>query len=160
MFHRAGVQTQGIFLKLKLTSQQLINVHFDITAVLVKVWHFASLQPFLGGSCSVNQISGKISVGDELLATVDGHWVRAFIPQAATSVSLLSSSVSISLCHLFNGTERVATFCGIQDSEVFIHEKRLGQQETLWNPTPDIRSSRLKRQVVQIDQQGEFESER
>uniref|UniRef100_A0A7N8Y6D0 Oxysterol binding protein-like 5 n=1 Tax=Mastacembelus armatus TaxID=205130 RepID=A0A7N8Y6D0_9TELE len=78
------------------------------------------LKPFLGGSCSVNQISGKIFVEEELLATVDGHW----------------------------------------DSEVFIHEKRTGQQETLWNPTRDIRSSRLKRQVVQIDQQGEFESER
>ncbi|XP_034444188.1 oxysterol-binding protein-related protein 5 isoform X1 [Hippoglossus hippoglossus] len=78
------------------------------------------LKPFLGGSCSVNQISGKIVVGEELLATVDGHW----------------------------------------DSEVFIHEKRSGQQESLWNPSADIRNSRLKRQVVQIDQQGEFESER
>uniref|UniRef100_A0A7N5ZUW9 Oxysterol-binding protein n=1 Tax=Anabas testudineus TaxID=64144 RepID=A0A7N5ZUW9_ANATE len=78
------------------------------------------LKPFLGGSCSVNQISGKIFVGEELVATVDGHW----------------------------------------DNEVFIHEKRSGQQETLWNPSSDIRSSRLKRQVVQIDQQGEFESER
>lgn len=57
----------------------------------------------------------------------------------------------MSLCSLFRG---------LQDSEVFIHEKRSGQQETLWNPSPDIRSSRLKRQVVQIDQQGEFESER
>uniref|UniRef100_A0A8C3B225 Oxysterol-binding protein n=1 Tax=Cyclopterus lumpus TaxID=8103 RepID=A0A8C3B225_CYCLU len=78
------------------------------------------LKPFLGGSCSVNQISGKICVGEELLATIDGHW----------------------------------------DNEVFINEKRSGQQETLWNPSSDIRSSRLKRQVVQIDQQGEFESER
>uniref|UniRef100_A0A3Q3X1Q3 Oxysterol-binding protein n=1 Tax=Mola mola TaxID=94237 RepID=A0A3Q3X1Q3_MOLML len=77
------------------------------------------LKPFLGGSCSVNQISGKISVGEELMATIDGHW----------------------------------------DGEVFIYEKRSGQQETLWNPSLDIRSSRLKRQVVQIDQQGEFESE-
>ncbi|XP_075944931.1 oxysterol-binding protein-related protein 5 [Anarhichas minor] len=78
------------------------------------------LKPFLGGPCSVNQISGKIYVGEELLATVEGHW----------------------------------------DNEVFIHEKRSAQQETLWNPSTDIRSSRLKRQVVQIDQQGEFESER
>ncbi|XP_061577437.1 oxysterol-binding protein-related protein 5 isoform X2 [Cololabis saira] len=78
------------------------------------------LKPFLGGSCSVNQISGKIFVGEELQATVDGHW----------------------------------------DNEVFIQEKRSGQQETLWNPSPDIRSRRLKRRVVQIDQQGEFESER
>lgn len=78
------------------------------------------LKPFLGGAGSVNQISGKIVMGDELMATIDGHW----------------------------------------DSEVFIQEKRSGQQETLWNPSPDIRSSRLKRQVVQLDQQGEFESER
>lgn len=35
-----------------------------------------SPQPFLGGSCSVNQISGKIFVGEELMANVDGHWVR------------------------------------------------------------------------------------
>uniref|UniRef100_A0AAX7U5U7 PH domain-containing protein n=1 Tax=Astatotilapia calliptera TaxID=8154 RepID=A0AAX7U5U7_ASTCA len=78
------------------------------------------LKPFLGGSGSVNQINGKIFVGEEVLATVDGHW----------------------------------------DNEVFIHEKRSGQQEILWNPSPEIRSGRLKRQVVQLDQQGEFESER
>ncbi|CAN9498790.1 unnamed protein product [Ophioblennius macclurei] len=78
------------------------------------------LKPFFGGACSVNQISGKIFMGEELLATVDGHW----------------------------------------DGEVFIHEKRTGLQETLWNPTSEIRRARLKRQVVHIDQQGEFESER
>ncbi|XP_068507153.1 oxysterol-binding protein-related protein 5 isoform X2 [Syngnathus scovelli] len=78
------------------------------------------LKPFLGGASSVNQISGKILVGDELAATVDGHW----------------------------------------DGEVFIHEKRSGQQATLWNPSPEVRSSRLKRRVVLFDQQGEFESER
>ncbi len=56
-----------------------------------KVLHSISvLQPFLGGSCSVNQINGKIFVGEELLATVEGHWVRAFIPLfvSAASVSL------------------------------------------------------------------------
>lgn len=78
------------------------------------------LKPFLGGANSTNQISGKICMGEEQLATVDGHW----------------------------------------DGEVFIQEKRSGQQEVLWNPTPDVRSTRLKRRVVQIDQQGEFESER
>lgn len=54
----------------------------------------------------------------------------------------------------------VLLFFSMQDSEVFVHEKQSGQQETLWNPTPDVRRSRLKRQVVQLDQQGEFESER
>ncbi|KAM6961162.1 oxysterol-binding protein-related protein 5 isoform 2-T2 [Aplochiton taeniatus] len=78
------------------------------------------LKPFLGGSCSVNQITGKIRMGEEQLATVDGHW----------------------------------------DGEVFFQEKRSSQQEVLWNPTPEVRNARLKRQVVQLDQQGPFESER
>lgn len=42
------------------------------------------LQPFLGGACSVNQISGKIFMGEELLATVDGHWVRPLICSEAS----------------------------------------------------------------------------
>ena len=43
---------------------------------------------------------------------------------------------------------------------MWIQEKRSGQQELLWNPSPEVRSSRLKRKVVQPDHQGEFESER
>ncbi|XP_023811940.1 oxysterol-binding protein-related protein 5 isoform X1 [Oryzias latipes] len=78
------------------------------------------LKPFLGGSSSVNQISGKILAGDELLATVDGHW----------------------------------------DGDVFISEKCSGQRELLWSPSPEIRSRRLKRRVVQMGEQEEFESER
>uniref|UniRef100_A0A672MIR5 Oxysterol-binding protein n=1 Tax=Sinocyclocheilus grahami TaxID=75366 RepID=A0A672MIR5_SINGR len=78
------------------------------------------LKPFLGSSCNVNQISGKIRIGEDVLATVDGHW----------------------------------------DSKVHLTEKRTGQQEVLWNPGPDIRRQRLKRQVVQVDQQEAFESER
>ncbi|KAL0967837.1 hypothetical protein UPYG_G00257960 [Umbra pygmaea] len=78
------------------------------------------LKPFLGGPSSVNVISGKIQHGDDVLATLDGHW----------------------------------------DGEVFLQEKRSGQQEVLWNPTPEVRSARLKRQVVRLDQQGQFESER
>ncbi|XP_074922758.1 oxysterol-binding protein-related protein 8 isoform X1 [Chelonoidis abingdonii] len=32
------------------------------------------LKPFLGNSDSVNQISGKIKLGKEVLATLEGHW--------------------------------------------------------------------------------------
>ncbi|XP_060771046.1 oxysterol-binding protein-related protein 5 isoform X1 [Neoarius graeffei] len=78
------------------------------------------LKPFLGSSYNVNQVSGKIRMGEDVLATVEGHW----------------------------------------DGEVLLIEKKTGHQEVLWNPTPDIRSQRLKRQVVQFDQQGPFESER
>lgn len=37
---------------------------------------FFPLQPFLGSSDSVNQVSGKIKLGKEVLATLEGHWVR------------------------------------------------------------------------------------
>lgn len=32
------------------------------------------LKPFFGGSASINQISGKIKCGEELLASLTGHW--------------------------------------------------------------------------------------
>ncbi|XP_036399421.1 oxysterol-binding protein-related protein 5-like isoform X1 [Megalops cyprinoides] len=78
------------------------------------------LKPFLGGSSTVNLISGKIRMGDDVLATIEGHW----------------------------------------DGEVFLHEKKTGHQMVLWSPAPEVRQQRLKRRVVQFDQQGEFESER
>jgi len=36
---------------------------------------FFVLQPFLGNNDSVNQISGKIKLGKEVLAILEGHWV-------------------------------------------------------------------------------------
>lgn len=35
------------------------------------------LQPFLGNNDSVNQISGKIKLGKEVLAILEGHWVSS-----------------------------------------------------------------------------------
>lgn len=78
------------------------------------------LKPFLGSSDSVNQISGKIKLGKEVLATLEGHW----------------------------------------DSEIFINDKKTGEMETFWNPTPELRQSRLTRCTVPPEEQGEFESER
>ncbi|KAI1882016.1 hypothetical protein AGOR_G00246360 [Albula goreensis] len=78
------------------------------------------LKPFLGSNDSVNQIAGKIKLGKEVLATLEGHW----------------------------------------DSEIFINDKKTGVVETFWNPTPELRQSRLTRCTVPMDEQGEFESER
>uniref|UniRef100_A0AAR2KR37 Oxysterol-binding protein n=1 Tax=Pygocentrus nattereri TaxID=42514 RepID=A0AAR2KR37_PYGNA len=95
-----------------------------VTIECEKTKYFAELEfklkPFLGSSCNVNQISGKIRMGEDLLATIDGHW----------------------------------------DGEVLLHEKKTGHQEMLWKPTAEVRKQRLRRQVVQLDQQGPFESER
>ncbi|KAG1932448.1 oxysterol-binding protein-related protein 8 isoform X1 [Pimephales promelas] len=78
------------------------------------------LKPFLGSSDSVNQINGKIKLGKEVLATLEGHW----------------------------------------DSEVFINDKKTGEMETFWNPTPELRQHRLIRGTVPPEEQSEFESER
>uniref|UniRef100_A0A671T7Z2 Oxysterol-binding protein n=1 Tax=Sinocyclocheilus anshuiensis TaxID=1608454 RepID=A0A671T7Z2_9TELE len=78
------------------------------------------LKPFLGSSDSVNQISGKIKLGKEVLATLEGHW----------------------------------------DSEVFINDKKTGEMETFWNPTPELRQNRLIRCNVPPEEQVEVESER
>ncbi|CAG5927299.1 unnamed protein product [Menidia menidia] len=78
------------------------------------------LKPFLGSSDCVNQFSGKIKLGKEVLATLEGHW----------------------------------------DSEIFINDKKTGMVDTFWNPTPDLRQSRLIRHTVPPEEQGELESER
>ncbi|XP_030070001.1 oxysterol-binding protein-related protein 8 isoform X2 [Microcaecilia unicolor] len=78
------------------------------------------LKPFLGGDNSVNQISGKIKLGKEVLATLEGHW----------------------------------------DSAVTINDKSKEVSALFWNPTPDIRQSRLTRCTVQYEEQGELESAR
>ncbi|XP_028306504.1 oxysterol-binding protein-related protein 8 isoform X2 [Gouania willdenowi] len=78
------------------------------------------LKPFLGSSDSVNQVSGKIKLGKEVLATLEGHW----------------------------------------DSEIFINDKKTGIMDTFWNPTTELRQSRLTRCTVPPEEQGEFESER
>nr|XP_023692546.1 oxysterol-binding protein-related protein 8 isoform X2 [Paramormyrops kingsleyae] len=78
------------------------------------------LKPFLGSNDSVNQICGKIKLGKEVLATLEGHW----------------------------------------DSEVFISDKKTGLVDNFWNPTPELRQSRLTRCTVPLEEQGGFESEK
>ncbi|XP_063704388.1 oxysterol-binding protein-related protein 8 isoform X4 [Culicoides brevitarsis] len=76
------------------------------------------LKPFIGGSEYTNLVTGKVKLGKETLATINGHW----------------------------------------DSGIFIKEG--GQESVLFEPTPEIRSSRLKRYTVPMESQGMFESER
>eukprot|EP00090_Calanus_glacialis_P015778 TRINITY_DN24859_c0_g1_i1.p1 TRINITY_DN24859_c0_g1~~TRINITY_DN24859_c0_g1_i1.p1 ORF type:complete len:820 (-),score=159.80 TRINITY_DN24859_c0_g1_i1:1231-3690(-) len=78
------------------------------------------LRPFLGGGEFTNAVSGKIKIGKETLAVIDGHW----------------------------------------DDKVTIKDKKTGQEETLWQVTPEIKSSRLKRFTVPVEDQSEWESAR
>ncbi|XP_068228302.1 oxysterol-binding protein-related protein 8 isoform X3 [Palaemon carinicauda] len=78
------------------------------------------LRPFLSGYDANNMISGKLKLGKETLATLEGHW----------------------------------------DGKITLTDKRTGEEETLWHATPEIKSQRLQRFTVSVDQQGQFESER
>lgn len=77
--------------KLKVASGSLMPMAMQLSSshVRVSVVFLCPMQPFLGGACSVNQISGKICVGDEVVATIDGHWVRKGIYAGVFCVSLL-----------------------------------------------------------------------
>nr|XP_021532705.1 oxysterol-binding protein-related protein 5-like [Aotus nancymaae] len=47
-------------------------------------------QPFFGGSTSINQISGKITSGEEVLASLSGHWDRdVFIQEEGSGSTAL-----------------------------------------------------------------------
>nr|CAD7571408.1 unnamed protein product [Timema californicum] len=77
------------------------------------------LKPFLGGVDQTNMISGRLKLGKETLATIEGYW----------------------------------------DGAVNIKDRRTGEEQLLWKPTPEVRAQRLKRYTVSIDHQGDFESE-
>ncbi|RZC36626.1 oxysterol-binding protein-related protein 8, partial [Asbolus verrucosus] len=78
------------------------------------------LKPFLGGIEQTNCISGRLKLGKETLASIDGYW----------------------------------------DGTIYIKDKRTGEQQVFWSPTPSIRKHRLTRYTVSVDHQEEFESER
>lgn len=58
------------------------------------------------------------------------------------------------------GKETLLVFDGHWDSEIFIRDKRTGEEHLFWNPSPEIRSQRLKRYTLPIELQEEHESER
>ncbi|XP_078488779.1 oxysterol-binding protein-related protein 8 [Ciona intestinalis] len=76
------------------------------------------LKPLFGGG-KLNEVSGRISLGKRVLATLSGYW----------------------------------------DEEVFLTDLSGGTVSRFWSPTEEVRKSRLKRYVVPLEQQVEFESE-
>jgi len=76
------------------------------------------LRPFLGGGELTNAVTGKIKIGKETLAVLDGHW----------------------------------------DDKVTIKDKKTGLEEILWQVTPEVKSNRLRRFTVPIEDQSAWES--
>ncbi|CAG0902089.1 unnamed protein product [Darwinula stevensoni] len=110
---------KGLFMgTLTLELGGKVNISCDTTGYCTELEF--KLKPFLGGSESVNAISGKISLGKDVLATIQGHW----------------------------------------DGQITIRDKRLKMKEVLWSPTAEMRAQRLKRFLVPLDQQGQWESEK
>lgn len=76
------------------------------------------LKPMFGGNSKLNEICGRILLGQHVLATISGHW----------------------------------------DQTVFITDLNKGTVDEFWSPTDEVKRSRLQRYMVDMSQQGDFES--
>lgn len=80
------------------------------------------LKPFLGSSDSVNQVSGKIKLGKEVLATLQGHWDREVL------IHELSSGVTEVFWHPTSDVRHQR----LQRHTVAMHEQGEFESERLW----------------------------
>ncbi|XP_015790087.1 oxysterol-binding protein-related protein 8 [Tetranychus urticae] len=58
------------------------------------------------------------------------------------------------------GKETLCTLDGHWDTLIKVKDKRTGQESILWEVTSDVRNARLKRHLVPLDSQEDFESEK
>lgn len=58
------------------------------------------------------------------------------------------------------GKETLATISGYWDDCITIEDKRTGEKQTLWNPTSEVRATRLKRWTVASEEQLGYESDK
>ncbi|EFN83933.1 Oxysterol-binding protein-related protein 8 [Harpegnathos saltator] len=58
------------------------------------------------------------------------------------------------------GKETLAIISGYWDGQISITDKRTGQENIFFNPTPEIRKKRLKKYTVPMEYQGPWESEK
>ncbi|KAL6448610.1 hypothetical protein ACFW04_000463 [Cataglyphis niger] len=58
------------------------------------------------------------------------------------------------------GKETLATISGYWDGLISITDKRTGQENVFFNPTPEVRKKRLKKYTVPLEYQGQWESEK
>ncbi|XP_011867065.1 PREDICTED: oxysterol-binding protein-related protein 8 isoform X2 [Vollenhovia emeryi] len=58
------------------------------------------------------------------------------------------------------GKETLATISGYWDGLILITDKRTGQENVFFNPTPEVRKKRLRKFSVPMEHQGPWESEK
>ncbi|XP_043788451.1 oxysterol-binding protein-related protein 8 isoform X2 [Apis laboriosa] len=58
------------------------------------------------------------------------------------------------------GKETLAIISGYWDGQILITDKRTGQENVFFNPTPEVRKRRLKKYTVPLEHQGLWESEK
>ncbi|XP_033095563.1 oxysterol-binding protein-related protein 8-like isoform X3 [Anneissia japonica] len=58
------------------------------------------------------------------------------------------------------GKDTLATLEGQWDEEIYMKNKRTGESELFWAVTQEVRSQRLNRSTVALNEQGAFESEK
>jgi hypothetical protein len=59
-----------------------------------------------------------------------------------------------------SGRDILAHIHGKWDGEIYLHDKRKNEEIIMWSPSKSTIESRLKRYIVTLEEQKEFESER
>ncbi|XP_029453005.1 oxysterol-binding protein-related protein 8 [Rhinatrema bivittatum] len=103
----------------------------SVTIECVKTGYSAilefKLKPFLGNDDSVNQISGKIKLGKEVLATLEGHWdseVTIRDKKKGTSEMFWNPTLDVRHCRLMRCTVQCEEQGEFESSRLWQHVTR------------------------------------
>lgn len=122
------------------------------------------LKPFLGGVEQTNLISGRLKLGKETLATIDGYWDSIiYIKDRRTGVSVrffITKHRRAKKKYFHITSWLFYAFVLLSLIRRVICNFPPKEEQVLFNPNPTVRKTRLRRYTVPVDQQGEFESER
>ena len=105
------------------------------------------LKPLLGGVEASNLIEGKIRHGKETCATLTGKWDGEIWLNEKRAISTASASAS-------------APPSSSSSTSDTSNAPKTQQATLLWCPSKQVIDIRLKRYVVPVDEQSEFESVR
>lgn len=102
-----------------------------------------------------NKIIGKLKVGSDTLATLEGHWDQdIYIRDRSTGVCAylcLCSTLTLN-----DGNKGITVYIRYRQRLSFC----LQESHLFWSPTAEVKAQRLRRFTVPVDHQEDMESER
>ncbi|XP_043254038.1 oxysterol-binding protein-related protein 8 isoform X2 [Colletes gigas] len=114
---------------------------------------YAHCKGILMGTLSM-ELGGKVHINCEKTGyhTEIEFKLKPFLG-GAEQMNLVVGSIRL-------GKETLATISGYWDGQILITDKRTGQENVFFNPTPEVRRNRLKKYTVPMEHQDSWESEK